>query len=389
MMAVVSRQLGALTESLRGFADFSLSLPEDIPCDFLFGNPHEVAGRPYVDALMRAAEPKGPLHYAYTMNLPAAAEAVAAGLAERFGAPFDPQDVCLTNGNFAGLSIVLRTVCDPGDEVVYVSPPWFFYESLILSVGATPVRVLAIADTYDLDLDAIAGAIGPRTRAVIVNSPHNPSGRIYPGEQLDGLARVLTDASERHGHPVFLVSDEAYNRIVFDGRTFPTPVTRYPYAFLLYTYAKTLLAPGSRLGYLAMPPTMPEREALRVPLLVAQISTGWAYPISLLQHAVPELETLGPDLEALQRRRDTLVGALREQGYDAMLPEGTFYVLVRSPLGDDRAFCDLLVRRGVYVLPGAVFEAPGRFRISLTANDEMVERAIPAFAEAIDEAWSR
>ncbi len=388
-MRVVSEQIGAIADSLRSFADFSLSLPEEIPCDFLFGNPHEVASRAYVETLQRAAEPTDAMHYAYTMNLPAATEAVAAGLTERFAAPFDPQDISMTNGNFAGLSIVLRTVCDPGDEVAYVSPPWFFYESLILSVGATPVRVLATADTYDLDLDAIAEAIGPRTRAVIVNSPHNPSGRIYPPEMLDALAGVLTEASERHGRPVFLVSDEAYNRIVFDGRTFPTPVTRYPYSFLLYTYAKTLLAPGSRLGYIAMPPTMPEREALRLPLLVAQISTGWAYPISMLQHAVPELERLGPDLDALQGRRDTLVGALRDQGYDAMLPEGTFYVLVTSPLTDDRAFSDLLVKRGVYVLPGAVFEAPGRFRISLTANDEMVERAIPAFAEAIAEAGSR
>jgi len=388
MMGVVSDQLGAITQSLRSFADFSLSLPDDVPCDFLFGNPHEVAGRPYVDALLRAAEPTGPHHYAYAMNGPEATEAVAAGLSERFGVTFDPRDVSLTNGNFAGLSIVLRTVCDPGDEVVYVSPPWFFYESLILSVGAVPVRVLATPGTYDLDLDAIAHAIGPRTRAVIVNSPHNPSGRIYPPEMLDGLARVLTEASDRNRHPVFLISDEAYNRIVFDGRVFPTPVTRYPYSFLLYTYAKTLLAPGSRMGYVAMPPTMPEREALRLPLLVAQIATGWAFPISMLQHAIPELEGLGPDLGSLQRRRDTLVSALREQGYDAMLPEGTFYVLVRSPLEDDRAFCDLLVERGVYVLPGAVFEAPGMFRISLTANDEMVERAIPAFAEALDEAGS-
>jgi aspartate aminotransferase len=388
-MELVSRQSGALTESLRAFADFNESLPDEIPCDFLFGNPHEVASGPYVEILQRAAEPKDDRHYAYTMNLPAATEAVAAGLGERFGVGFDPQDVCMTNGNFAGLSMVLRTVCDPGDEVVYVSPPWFFYESLILSVGATPVRVSAAADTYDLDLDALAGAIGPRTRAVMVNSPHNPSGRIYPEAMLDELARLLTDASERHGRPVVLVSDEAYNRIVFDGRTFPTPVTRYPYSFLLYTYAKTLLAPGSRLGYIAVPPSMPDRAALRRPLMVAQISTGWAYPVSLLQHAVPELERLGPDLGALQRRRDRLVGALREQGYETLVPEGTFYVLVTSPIPDDEAFCDLLVRRGVYVLPGAVFESPGRFRISLTANDQMVERAIPAFAEAIDEARSR
>jgi len=322
------------------------------------------------------------------MTLTEAADAIAANLSERFRAPFEPHDVTITNGNFAGLSAVLRAIGDPGSEIVYVSPPWFFYEALILARGMTPVRVPAVADTYDLDVDAIAAAIGPATRAVIVNSPHNPSGRIVPPGQLDELAAALTSASERYARPVYLISDEAYNRVVFDGRSFPTPTTRYPHAFLLYTYAKTLLSPGSRLGYIAMPQAMPEREEMRDALELAQVATGWAFASSILQHAVPDLERLDAGIDRLQARRDRLCAALQEQGYDLLVPEGTFYVLVRSPIEDDRVFCRSLADDDVWVLPGSMFESPGRFRISLTANDEMVEHAIPRFAAAIERARS-
>ena len=160
----------------------------------------------------------------------------------------------------------------------------------------------------------------------------------------------------------------------------------YPHSFLLYTYAKTLLSPGSRLGYIATPPGMPEAEELRLALQINQITYGWAYPVSLLQHAVPDLESLGPDIPSLQRRRDLLVSTLREQGYDAVEPEGTFYIIARSPLEDDERFCELLRAHDVFVLPGAMFEMPGWFRISITANDDMVERALPGFAKAIGEA---
>lgn len=355
-------------------------------CDFLFGNPHEVAPAAYVDALVRGSQPAGPRHYAYKMNEPQATEAIAANLNRRFGLGFATEDILMTNGNFAGLSILLRALADPGDEVVFVSPPWFFYETLIIAAGATPVRVYADRTTFDLDLEAIEGAITPRTRAIIVNSPNNPSGRIYPRPLLDQLARVLTDASARHGHPIYLLSDEAYSRILFDDREFPTPVACYPNSFLVYTYGKTHLAPGSRLGYIAIAPTMPAREELQVPLLVSQIATGWAFPVAPLQAAIPELEAHIVDLKALQVRRDRLVSTLRDQGYELLEPEGTFYILVRSPLADDEAFCRALIVHDVYVLPGAMFEMPGWFRISVTADDDMVERAIPGFAAAIAEA---
>jgi aspartate aminotransferase len=282
------------------------------------------------------------------------------------------------------MAAVLRALCDPGDEVIFVSPPWFFYETLIVSAGARPVRVLADRETFDLDLVAIGDAITERTRALIVNSPNNPSGRVYPRDQLDALAALLASARERHGEPIHLLSDEAYNRIVFDGRPFATPLESYPHSSLLYTYGKTHLAPGNRLGYVALHPEMPGKEDLALPLLTAVVTGGWGFPVSTLQHAIADLEAVGPDLGRLQRRRDLLVGALREQGYELIEPEGTFYILVRSPDPDDQAFCAALREHGVFVLPGATFEMPGWFRISITASDEMCERAIPGFARAIE-----
>ena len=392
-MGVVSKQAQDIVDALGPFGDFGtdrelwrdLARPE--ACDFMFGNPHEVAPQRYVDALVRGAQPTGKAHYAYTMDLHEATTAIARGLRDRFDIAFRDADIHMTNGNFAGLAIVLRTIVDPGDDVIFVSPPWFFYEALIVAAGANPVRVHADREhSFDLDLDAIEAAITPRTRAIIINSPHNPSGRIYTPAQLTALASVLDAASARNDHRILLLSDEAYNRIVFEPHTFRTPLAFYPHSFLLYTYAKTLLSPGSRLGYIATPPDMPEAEDLRRALQIGQITFGWAYPVSLLQHAVPDLETMGPDMRVLQRRRDILVSTLREQGYDAIEPEGTFYILVRSPLEDDRRFSDLLRAHDVFVLPGAMFEMPGWFRISVTANDDMVERSLPGFGKAITEA---
>jgi aspartate aminotransferase len=389
----VSPRIGVLSDAIGGFVSWA-SRPEVWAANgpgvsnFMFGNPHDMAPQRYVDALVAGSTPTSPDHFAYQMNEEGSVGVVAASLAERFGMPFAPEDVAMTNGNFSGLSICLHLAAGPGDEVVYVSPPWFFYETLILEAGATPVRVLADPSSWDLDLPAIADAIGPKTAAIIVNSPNNPTGRIYPPETLDALATLLTEAAERNGRPIYLLSDEAYNRIVYDGRDYPTPVAHYPWSFYIYTYGKTHLAPGLRLGYVAIPPTMPHREDLRDPMLLAQVSHGWAFPVAPLQHSIAELDRIGIDVERLQRRRDLLVGALREQGYDVVEPEGTFYIIARSPMPDDQAFFDLLVRHDVFVLPGSVFEMPGWFRLSVTASDDMCERAVPAFAKAIEEARS-
>ena len=200
------------------------------------------------------------------------------------------------------------------------------------------------------------------------------------------LADLLERASSRLGRPIHLLSDEPYNRIVFDGRSFHSPAEVYPNTVVTYSYGKTLLTPGMRLGYIAIPPTMPDRDHIRERIFLTQIATGFAFPNADLQHAIEDLETLSIDIGALERRRDRLVSALREIGYETTLPEGTFYVMAKAPVADDEAFSRTLADNGVLVLPGSVVEVPGWFRISLTASDEMVGRGMPGFAAALEAA---
>jgi aspartate aminotransferase len=352
-------------------------------CDFVAGNPQEMALPEFVDALLRWTVPQDKDWYAYAFNEPYARQAAADGLRRRRGVPFEAEDILMTDGAFTGLNLCIRTVTDPGDEVIFLSPPWFFYEAMIVASGAEPVRVRVDPRSWDLDLGAIADAITERTSAIIVNSPNNPTGKIYPPETLRGLAELLADASERIGRPIYLISDEAYSRIVFDDRPYPSPTGSYPYAFLVYTYAKQLLAPGQRCGYVALPPTMPDRPAMREALAIAQLTHGGhGSPSNVLQRAIADLEDLSVDVKALQRRRDRMVEALRGAGYELYLPEGAFYLLPTSPDPDDVAFVERLARDKVFVLPGSVVEMPGRFRISVSANDEMVERSLPVFERA-------
>ena len=354
--------------------------------NFAVGNPQDMPLPGYVAALRDKVEPQSPDWFAYKLSEPGSQAVVAASLTQRTGLDWDPADVAMTNGGFGALAVAFRAILEPGDEVVFPTPPWFFYELLIMAAGGTAVRVALPPPSFDLDVEAISAAITPRTRAVLVNTPHNPSGRIFPIEDLRRLGAALEDASARHGHPIYLVSDEPYNRIVFDGRTFHSPAEVYRFTITTYSFGKTLLAPGQRVGYLAVPPGLPEAPELMDAIDSLQIAGGWLFPNAVMQHAVPDLERLSIDIEALQAKRDRLVGALREMGYEVASPEGTFYLWPRSPVPDDEAFVAALERRGVLVMPGTLFETPGWFRICLTATAETIEAAIPHFRAAIDEA---
>ena len=390
-MATALRRMDQLRDSIAPFLTFftgpfaKLNANPEI-ANFAVGNPQDFPMPEYVEALRGQLEPRRRDWFAYKDSEPKSQITVARSLTARTGMRWDPADVAMTNGGFAALAVAMRAVVEPGDDVIFLSPPWFFYEFMVLAADGVPVRLHLAPPAFEPDLDAIAAAITPRTRALIFNSPHNPSGRVYPLETLQALARTLTDASERIGHPIYLISDEPYNRIIFDGRTFHSPAEAYPHTVIAYSYGKTLLAPGMRIGYLTVPPTMPDREAFRETVFVAQFATGYAFPNALLQHAIGDLEVLSIDIPAMQRRRDRLVGALREIGYETTMPEGTFYVMARAPIADDVAFTDLLAKHRVLVLPGTIVEVPGWFRISLTATDEMVEKGIPGFAAAHAEA---
>lgn len=351
--------------------------------DFTFGNPHEMA-LPGLPAAIRAqAEPKTVEWFAYKTSERSAQEVVAAGLASELGLAFEPEDIAMTQGAFGAMSLALALLADAGDEVVIPVPGWFCYEPMLYAANLLPVHAPLDATTFDLDLDAIARAITPRTRIVIVNSPANPTGRVYPKATWDDLADVLERASREQGRRIWLMSDEPYRRIRFDGIEFASPAASYPWTVIDYSYGKVLLAPGQRLGYLALSPLIPaaERDELRDALMPLGLAIGWGFPDAVMQYSVPALEGLSIDLTELTRKRDRLYGALTDAGLDVTRPEGTFYLWGRAPGGDAAAFCDALAARGVYVMPGTLFDRPEHFRIALTATMDMIDRALPHLLE--------
>ncbi len=351
-------------------------------CDFAFGNPQEWPLPQLVEALRSHAVPENKDWFAYKANEQETCAVIAEALGRKLGLPFEAEDIAVTNGAFAALALAFHLLTDPGDEVVFSVPPWFCYEALIIASGGVAVKVPVSVPAFDLDLDAIGRAITPRTRIVIINSPNNPTGRVYSSEVLARLAAVMEAASRRNGRPIWLLSDECYREIVFDGLAFRSPASVYPYTLIAYSYAKKLLTPGERIGYLAIAPSCPDRRQLRDAVFPMQSACGWCFADALVQHSIREFEALSIDVGRLQRKRDRMVDALAGIGYEVQKPEGTFYLLPRAPVSDDISFARSLADRDVFLLPGSICELPGYFRISLTATEDMIERSLPIFAQA-------
>ncbi len=374
-------EISAVTDFL-ALVDAQAGTPGAI--DLTFGNPHEMPLDGLVSALRHQVEPRSEAWFAYKMNEAPARETIAQGLAQELDADFEPDDIAMTQGAFGAISLALHLLTDPGDEVIVPVPGWFCYSPMLRSAALAPVPVALSANTYDLDIEALAAAITPRTRIIVVNSPANPTGRVYGKAQLEALANVAEEASARIGRRIWILSDEPYRRIRYAGVPFTSPATVYPWTLIDYSYGKILLAPGQRLGYLALSPLMPPqtRAELRDAFAPLQLSIGWGFPDALMQYAVPELETIGIDLAALERKKDLVHGELSAAGFRLAPAEGTFYLWGEAPDDDGDVFSARLAERQVFVMPGRLFERPGHFRISLTATLESLERALPALLAA-------
>ncbi len=352
-------------------------------CDFTFGNPHEFPLTGLVEAIREHAVPQDQNWYAYKTSEPEPRAFLAQSLSEELGLGFEPDDIALTAGAFGAIALAFGLLLNPGDEVVIPRPGWFCYAPMLRLGNMVPVEAALSPDRFDIDLAALDAAIGPRTRMVVVNSPHNPTGRIYSEVELKAVADLLELASTRIGHRIFLLSDEPYRRIRFDHRPFVSPAEIYPWTLIDYSYGKVLLAPGQRIGYLALSPLMPDkdRQTLRDALFTTQMALGWTFPNAVMQYAIADLEGLTVDVDVLAKRRDRLSGVLEASGYDLLPPEGTFYLFARAPGGDGDALFHALADRDVFVMPGRIMNTPDHFRICLTANDEMIERSLPALRE--------
>ncbi len=388
-MAIVSHRAAAADRAFDAVKRFYFSSRygerrgDPTIADFTFGNPHEMPLEGLVAAIREGALPLDENWFAYKTSEEVPQAFLAKAVGQELGLSLEPADVALTAGAFGAISVAFRLLLDADDEVIINEPGWFCYEPMLLAANSVPRAVALRPPRFDLDLDAIEAAIGPRSRLVIVNTPHNPTGRIYARDELAALAVLLERASRRIGRPIFLLSDEPYRRIRVDGRVFTSPAAVYPWTLVSYSYGKVLLAPGQRLGYLAISPLMPpsDRQELRDAMFACQMALGWCFPNAVMQYAVPHLERLSIDVGALARRRDALSEALGKAGHGVLPPEGTFYLWARWA-GDPARQWEALAERGVFVMPGTLMKTPGYFRISLTASDEMVARALPDLARS-------
>jgi aspartate aminotransferase len=361
---------------------YRAGVPDDqVVADLTFGNPHEPPLPDLVRALRTHIEPKSSDWFAYKFSEEEPRRVIAEGLRAELGLNFAPEDIAMTLGAYGAIALAFSILLDPGDECIIPVPGWFLYETTLSLNHAVAIKVPLTNTDFDLDIAAIGAAVTARTRIVIVNTPHNPTGVIYSRERLQELAALLHRKSEEFGRPIFILSDEPYRRIRFDGAAFTSPAEVYPWTLIDYSFAKVLLAPGLRLGYLAICPDMPAdaRETLRSTAEKVQLSSGCAFPDSILQYAVKDLEKVSIDVPAYQRKRDRLYNAMTQWGYEMTKPAGAFYLWGKAPGGDALAFTAAMAEHGVYVMPGTLFERPGDFRISLTGTHDMIEASLPAF----------
>jgi aspartate aminotransferase len=305
---------------------------------------------------------------------------VGEALRKSHGLPFDHRDVVLTPGAMAALNVVFRAARHEGEasEVVVVTPCWLDVPLYLENLGLVPRLVPLDRRTLRLDLAAIEAALGPRTRALVLSQPANPTGLLYDAEELGALAALLERAP---GRPL-LVSDECHRDVVFEPHAFVSPASFYDATCVVYSFGKRLFLQGQRLGYAAVSPRHPERRALARTLERLTRVMGFCTPTALMQLAVGDLLRVPSDLGRVARRRERVVAGLLEAGYDVVPSQATFFVYPRAPGGDDLAFAERLGGRGVFVLPSAVFHDAGRFRLSFTASDEMLDRALSVLSAA-------
>ncbi len=363
----------------------------DRVADLSLGNP-VVEPPPEVLARLRevAADETPGLHrYMPNAGLLPTREAVARHLAARTGVPYGPEHVVMTVGAGGGLNVVLRSILDPGDEVLLLAPYFVEYLHYVASHGGRAV-VVPTDERFRPDPDALRRAITERTRALLLNSPNNPTGVVYGDADLARVAEVLARASAGRERPILLLSDEPYRAIVYDGVDVPWPVNHYPATVHVTSFSKDLALPGERIGYVAIPPRLEGAETLVRAVVFSMRALGFVNAPALQQRLVETLLEVTVDVTRYDRTRRRILAALDASGIEVVRPEGAFYVFPRTPGGmDDVAFAEAALEERLLVVPGTGFGRPGYFRISYAVDERTVDLALALLPEVLRRVTSR
>ena len=352
--------------------------------DFSLGNP-DVPPPPEFEAVLRetVADTRPGIHgYMPNGGYPWVREALAARMSAEQGVQLDPTDVLMTCGAAGALNVVMKSLLDPGDEVIILAPFFVEYHFYIDNHGGV-ARVVPCDTEFNPDLDAIRAAITERTKGVIINSPNNPTGQIYTQDLLDALGALLDEAGERYGSTLYLIMDEPYRDIVFDGHEVASTMRAYRNTIVLSSWSKSLSLAGERIGFLGVHPDIEEKAPLLDALTLANRILGFVNAPALMQRVVAKLNDVSVDCGIYARRRALFRNILDDAGFEYLDPKGAFYFFPKAPIEDDVAFCGLLQEQKILAVPGQGFGTPGHFRLAFSVPDDVIERSADGFRAAM------
>jgi aspartate aminotransferase len=354
--------------------------------DFSLGNPDVPppgAAAAALEALaQRAVQPMG-LGYCPNAGLPSVRAALAKKLAREQQAPVEARHLLLTCGAAGGLVTFFRAVLEAGDEVLCFAPYFVEYGAYAGHFGATLKAIPSRTADFAPDLAALEAAIGPRTRALIVDSPNNPTGCIYDAATLRGIGDVLARVNAGRERPVFLISDEPYRALAYDGAVVPPILPVSPFAVVVGSFSKSLSLAGERVGYVVASPAMPDVQVLIDALTMTNRTLGFVNAPVIGQQLVEALIDASVDVGIYDRRRKAMAAALTAAGIEFYLPRGAFYFFPKAPGGDDQAFVNLLLEENILAVPGRGFGMPGYFRLTFCVDERVIERSAPGFKRAV------
>lgn len=356
--------------------------------DFSLGNPNFPAPASFKKAVIDIMENMDPVTvhgYMSNSGFESTRTAVANSLNRRFGTAFTAANIVMTVGAAGGMNCIFKTLLNPGDEVIAIRPYFVDYRNYVGNYDGVLVEAPARASDFQPDCEAMEKVITPKTKAVIVNTPNNPTGVIYSEESIRALAALLERKQKEYGTTIFLVSDEPYRELAYDGCTVPYLTKYYKNTVVCYSWSKSLSLPGERIGYLVIPSEVDDFELVSSAAVIANRVIGFINAPSLMQLAVERCMDDTAELSRYDENRRLLYDSLTKFGYECVLPQGAFYMWVKTPTEDDKAFVSAAVKYNILVVPGSAFAGPGYVRIAYCVARSTIEKALPGFEKLAEE----
>ena len=356
--------------------------------DFSLGNPNVPAPVQVKEAIIEEAEKEDPivLHgYMSNAGYEDVRQAVAESINKKFDTAFSAKNIIMTVGAAGGLNVILKTLLNPEDEVIAIAPYFGEYNSYVSNFDGKLVVVSPNTETFQPNLTELEEKLTARTKAVIVNSPNNPTGVIYSEETIQAMAEILRKKQKEFGTDIYLISDEPYRELAYDGAEVPYLTKYYENAIIGYSFSKSLSLPGERIGYLVIPDEAADSEDVISAAGTATRILGYVNAPSLMQKAVAKCLDAQADVPYYDRNREDLYNGLKEMGFECIKPQGAFYLFMKSPVADEKVFCEAAKKQHILIVPGSSFACPGYVRIAYCVAHETIINSMPGFKALAEE----